>query len=103
MTLSTIRSPSALTVRSIAAFHEEFLAAFADTNDIAIDLSAVENPDLNVIQLVESARRQAARDGATLTLTHPATGPLAAVLDRAGFGDLSPTDAQFWFHGAPTR
>ncbi|MBJ6122358.1 STAS domain-containing protein [Sphingomonas mollis] len=100
MTLTTICAPVALAVRSIAPFCDEVRAAFGGTGDIALDLSAVEDPDLSVIQLVEAARRQAARDGAVLTLAHPATGPLAALLDRAGFADLSPTDTQFWFHGA---
>lgn len=100
MTITTLAAPDALSLRSIADFADTVRGALDGTHDVAIDLSAVAAPDLSVVQLVEAARRQAVRQGLALTLAHPAAGPLAALLDRAGFADLAPADHHFWFHGA---
>lgn len=94
-------APSSLTMASI----HDFALTIGQSQQggesaVTLDLSQVAAPDLSLLQLVESARAQARIGGGSVRLSAPASGPLAALLDRAGFtGAMAPDDLDFWFHG----
>lgn len=84
---------------AIPALAEQFRAAFAQADDIAIDLSTLGSAELSLIQLIESARRQAAVDNRALSLVAPAPPALADILELSGtLWARDPADLQFWFH-----
>lgn len=73
----------------------------AQGNSLVVDVDAVTETDLTFVQLMESARRKAGETGCSLTLRHPAAGPLLEVLQRGGFlGDGNTDRATFWLQGA---
>ena len=94
-----IEAPSSVTVRSAGEFAGQLLAAVQTGGDIDMDIAALEDVDLSFIQLVLATRTHLEQEGARLGLVQPAGPALAALLDRAGFGDPRPADLDFWFHG----
>lgn len=86
---------------SIGDLAERMRSAIADHPAVELDLGDATRADLTVIQLIEAARREAARCDRALTLAAPATPAFAALLDRAGFLTAATSaDHDFWFHGA---
>jgi MFS superfamily sulfate permease-like transporter len=100
MTTMTLVLDEQACLKTIGIIADRMTDAAADHDDICLDLAAADNIDLSVLQVIESARRHAADSGARLTLAHPASPALTALLDRAGFlAAASPADITFWFHG----
>lgn len=88
------------TVRTAQELQRNLLASFEAGTDILVDISEVSDLDLSFVQTICAARHHAAHEGKTLRLAHPAPGPVAALLTRAGFlTDIIPADLDFWFHG----
>lgn len=89
-----------MTIRTIESARESLVAAFAEHPMVEIDMSAIEEADLSLIQLVEAARAHAAREGKELRLTQPVNEALTALLRRAGFlAEPTTEDLEFWCHG----
>ncbi|WP_132267029.1 STAS domain-containing protein [Novosphingobium sp. PhB57] len=92
--------PDSVTVRSAHQFVAVLRAKLEEDQDVDLDLSSLAEVDLAFIEIIYSARGQWARAGRDLRLTQPASGAVAALLQRAGFlTDLTPPDIEFWFHG----
>ncbi len=92
-------APSAV-MRHAADLQQQCIAALSKEGDINVDLSAVEEADLSLPQLLTALRVSAAEAGRVVRLRSPAPAAVAALLDRAGFL-AAPTaqDLEFWFHG----
>lgn len=74
--------------------------AIDDGNAVELDVSDLSDPDLWTVQLIVSARRQAATRGVAFRLGAPATPILSDVLLRGGFlTDMPAADLNFWFKG----
>ncbi|WP_051103447.1 STAS domain-containing protein [Sphingomonas sp. PR090111-T3T-6A] len=94
-----VQAGRSVTVRSVAEFHASLLSVFGQgRGDVVLDLSDLGELDLSFIQIVEATRKQFAGAGRGVRLLHPADGPVAALLARAGF-DTSLDAIDFWFHG----
>lgn len=92
--------PENATTRDAAAIAETICQALGTHDEVVLDVSEVKAADISLIQILESARRLAARDGRDLRLLHPVHSHLSALLERAGFiAAASPADIDFWFHG----
>ncbi|MBW6527459.1 STAS domain-containing protein [Sphingomonas sp. RHCKR7] len=101
---TAIVAESDLSLASLDRLAAALRDALARGGAVRLDLAAVAVPDLALLQLVEAARRQAARDGNDLALAAPADGPLARALERSGFtAGFDAADHDFWFHGDPPR
>lgn len=94
-TASTLRLHGEQTVRTIAETRRALSAIFAQSPAIVIDARDVTEADLTLVQLIESARLSAARDGKKLCLISPTPEALRDVLVRSGFLN-SPANALFW-------
>lgn len=103
MSTTTFTLPPDAGIRSIGALADDLLDALASGHPVRVDLSAVEYPDLAVVQLIAAARRDAARAGTAFTLAAAPAPALAALLDRAGFLTGEPDDTTFWLHGDMPR
>jgi len=82
------------------SFQNTLLASLETGDAIELDLSAVEEADLSLPQLLTALRVSAAEAGRVVRLRSPAPAAVAALLERAGFL-AAPTaqDLEFWFHG----
>jgi anti-anti-sigma regulatory factor len=85
-----------LSLQTIADVHEKVLAGFEQDLPIVLDLEAVTGADLSLIQLVEAARKSAARRGRSLILSAPAAGETLRVLQRGGFLGGDAARSAFW-------
>lgn len=84
-----------LTVRTITEAHQKLLSESVNADTILVDASKVTDVDLTFVQLIESARRSASKDGKRLTMAAPLPPVLRDLLERGGF--LSAGDsASFW-------
>lgn len=99
MSITHVVAAGDLCLPTIGLLADDLSQAFAASDAVRLDLSAVAAPDLSVVQLVESARRAARDDGRDFALTAPVGDPFRALLARAGFIPASDDDALFWFHG----
>jgi len=100
----SVQFPREVTLSSICEIHDDVTAAFARDGAIEFDIRNVEIVDLGFVQLVEAARKAAAADGRQIGLSHPASQPVAQLLQRAGFLEsATPADIDFWFHGDATQ
>ena len=89
-----------VTISNIRQVHDDISTAMAEGESLILDVEAIAETDLTFVQLVESARRKAEETGVSLTLRHPAAGPLLEVLQRGGFLDGNTSDrAKFWLQG----
>jgi hypothetical protein len=84
-------------VRTIEAAHKDVLQALQQENAVELNLDGSSGIDLTLVQLVEAARRFAAAEGKTLTLSSPADGTLCEILQRGGFLGAA-ADRDFWLH-----
>jgi anti-anti-sigma regulatory factor len=92
---TTFRLRGEQTVRTIVQTHQALGKAFARSPALVIDASEITEADLTVVQLIESARRSAARDGKKICMTSPPPEALRDVLIRGGFLN-APDNALFW-------
>ena len=83
------------TVRTIAETHHALSAVYDTSCVVTIDASDVSEADLTAIQLIESVRRSAARDGKRLCMASLPSTALRELLTRGGFLE-SPDNALFW-------
>lgn len=87
-------------IREIDGIRTTLLEAFQIHEELELDLSQVAEADLSFLQLIEAARKFAQSEGKRLRLTTPATAPLAALLERAGFLAGETSDIHdFWLKG----
>lgn len=84
-------------VRAIAGCRDTLMKALEHGSDIHVDLSALTDVDLTLVQLITSARRFAAATGKALALKVPAGDALRSILERGGFLG-SAQDREFWLH-----
>ena len=92
--------PATVTTSSVVPFAADLALQLEQHDAVELDLSAVAEADVSLLQLVCAARRQAEHDGKTLRLAHPVHAELTALLERAGFlTDIPSADQTFWFHG----
>ncbi len=92
------------TIANIDTWRIAIDRALADEGDVRIDIGELQTVDLSFLQLVEAARIDAAGRGKAIQLSHPATGPLADLLQRSGrFTRADAEDHEFWFHGELTQ
>lgn len=100
MTTMTLVLNDDACLKTVGDIADRLRDAASEHDSICLDLATAGNMDLSILQLIESARRNAAEGGAVVTLAQPASPALAALLDRAGFlAAASPADITFWFHG----
>jgi hypothetical protein len=92
---TTFRLCGEQTIRTIADTYLALMEFYAGASAIAFDPSAITDADLSVVQLVESTRRSAARDGKKVCVFGPPPEALRDVLVRGGFLN-SPDNALFW-------
>jgi anti-anti-sigma regulatory factor len=94
---SPVLLEGSITIAGMADAHQALLAAMATDGSLTIDIGGVSEADLTFVQLIEAARRSAAKAGRSIALTAPATGPVHEVLRRGGFLDPADTDRiNFW-------
>lgn len=87
-------------MQTIAAAWSALTEALDAHDQLALDVSALVDVDLTLLQLVEAGRQQAAREHKVLALVQPANAAVTALLERAGFlADPSADTLKFWFHG----
>lgn len=92
--------PAIVTTASVVPFAAELASKLEQNDAIELDLTAVAEADVSLLQVVCAARGQAERDGKGMRLTSPANDDLTALLERAGFlTDIPSADQNFWFHG----
>ncbi|MBU4435619.1 MAG: STAS domain-containing protein [Alphaproteobacteria bacterium] len=86
-----------VTILNIDKAYLELSAAFLQEKPVILDISGVTETDLTFVQMIESARRQAAASGRDLVLSRPAEGAVLEVLRRGGFLDDDVCNrAEFW-------
>jgi anti-anti-sigma regulatory factor len=95
-----VRLNEQVTLQTVALAHAALCEALDSHDDVVIDASPLIDGDLSLIQLLITARAEAARRGQSLSLSAPAQPALCGLLTRAGFAPSTPDDINFWFHGA---
>lgn len=86
-----------LTVRTISDTHQRLVSELANTDTLLIDAKEITDVDLTLVQLIESARRTASKEGKRVAMAGSLPQSLRDLLDRGGFlsaGDSAP----FWKH-----
>jgi ABC-type transporter Mla MlaB component len=95
--LPTVKLSGAVELRNIEEAFEKVKAAYDEGEGFEIDLSAVTDLDLTLVQLIESARRGAAASGKMVRLSAPARGMVKEALQRGGFlSEPADERTQFW-------
>lgn len=90
-----------LTVRTCEGYTCDVLSHLEHATAAALDISGCHDVDIAGIQVVEAARRHAARRGVAFELTAPADGRWLEVLELGGFLQAAgPGDRAFWLHEA---
>jgi hypothetical protein len=84
-------------IRAISECHAKLLRALQRHKSIQIDLTQSTEPDLTLVQLIESARRYGVATGRTIALAQPVDGVLREILVRGGFLSAA-QDREFWLH-----
>jgi len=77
-------------LQAAAEWRAVLLDALRPEADVVLDVEQVSGADFAFLQVIEAARRQAERVGASLSLDAPARGALLEALTEAGF--LHPAD-----------
>jgi anti-anti-sigma regulatory factor len=90
---------SELTARTVPEHQTRLLSAFAKADAVAIALPQPIRIDACGVQLIESARKYAEREGKGFSLAAPADSDLARLLDTLGLTHPSAGDRRrFWLH-----
>lgn len=63
------------------------LDGIADVDGCTLDLSSLTEIDLTFLQVLTATSRLAERDGKSVALLQPAGPAMAALMERAGFGE----------------
>lgn len=90
----TLQLRGELTLSTIAGAHQQLAQALAGQRPVLVDMSYADETDLSLIQLLQSARHTATRDGKTIALKQPLPATLSRDLSRGGF--LASSDSAFW-------
>ena len=89
-----------VTIRTIDSIHERLSELLQTHERVEVDCSAVEDADLQLVQLLLSARKSAQAMRKTLALSAPVSDKLRSVLLRSGVlaaGEAgSGVDMEFW-------
>jgi hypothetical protein len=93
-----LNAPPSVTVRTVAAFVSDLRDACNMHHTVVLDIGAVAEADLSLVQAVQATRTHLDGEGGVLRLARPAGGVVAALLARAGFTS-DPDHIDFWFHG----
>lgn len=73
-------------------------------SSLVLNTGGVDICDITILQIIQSARRQAELSSCKLSLEKPAAGALLELLEQAGFlAAAKSSDLDFWFHGEPPR
>ena len=91
---TTFRLCGEQTVRTITETYNALVEFYATAPSVSFDPGAIGDVDLTLVQLIESTRRTAARDGKRVCVTGPLPDALRDVLVRGGF--LNSPDNLFW-------
>ena len=91
-----------VTVRNVRDVHVHLCDILRHNDAVALGVAQLEDCDLTIVQLIESARRSASRDGKTLTLADAPSGALLNVLERAGMVGTGSSD-NFWLQALGAR
>jgi anti-anti-sigma regulatory factor len=90
---------SELTARTVSEYQARLLSAFAETDAVRIALSHPIRVDVCGVQLIESARKLAEREGKRFSLAEPADADLARLLETLGVTHpLAGDRRRFWLH-----
>ena len=92
-----------MTIRGIQTTHGLLVKALAGSNNINLNFNDDAPVDLSFVQVIESARRSAERDGKTINLSKPAGPNIRRVLERGGFLTGAPDAVRFWLHEEVTQ
>ncbi len=96
---ATLALSGFLTIRSVANGQEAIMKAFADSEDISLDVSPDSDVDIAGIQLIHSALLQSRGAAKRLCLVAPASGAMLDILSCGGFlNGMAREDRQFWLH-----
>jgi hypothetical protein len=88
------------TVRNAATLRQQCIDVLSEQGNINIDVASITDADLSFVQLMHALRVAALDAGRVVRLRGPAPGPVAALLERAGFlAAATADDLDFWFHG----
>ena len=95
-----LRLSGAVTIREGEALKNELLATLKPGARVDVDLAAIEEADLGIVQLLLAADISAAKAGAGLRVLRPLPDAIQQTLARCGFpsklvGPLDPT-ANIW-------
>jgi anti-anti-sigma regulatory factor len=95
-----LRLSGAVTIREGEALKNDLLARLKPGARVDVDLAAVEDADLGIVQLLLAADISAAKTGAGLRVLRPLPDAIQQLLARCGFpselvGPLDPT-ANIW-------
>ena len=86
-------------IQTIAEIHRKLLLGLQRSRAVELRLDSATDIDLTFVQLIESARRYAAAESKTLSLSASAEAGLREVLQRGGFVATA-ADRAFWLHKA---
>lgn len=87
-------------IRVIEGIHAALVEKFQVHENLELDLSQVKDADVSFLQLIEAARRFSSANGKRFRLTVPASLPITALLQRAGFlADDNANTREFWLEG----
>lgn len=87
-------------VRTAETLRAVLLDAFERDDSVELDIAALTEIDLSIVQLIEAARVHAAREGKAIRLAAPADDAMTALLVRAGIlNQPTAEDIDFWRHG----
>jgi hypothetical protein len=86
-------------IQAIAEIHRKLLQGLQQNRAVELHVISATDIDLTFVQLIESARRYAATESKTVTLSAPAAAGLCEVLQRGGFLTTA-ADRTFWLHEA---
>lgn len=85
-----------VTTRTVAEFAER-LEALRTEDDVAIDVSELDEVDLTFIQLIDAHRSDRADTGRTLALSLRGHEPITLLLSRCGYLEgADQSDIDFW-------
>ncbi len=86
-----------LTVRGVAGAHAALSEGLAGADRLVVTIPPDAEMDVLLVQLLESARQHAVRQGKTIALGGTASPRLSALLVRAGFeASMSREQTIFW-------
>ncbi|WP_294331384.1 STAS domain-containing protein, partial [uncultured Sphingomonas sp.] len=80
-----LHAGTSATLRNAAELRQQCIEKISDSGPIIIDVSAVTEADLSLVQSIHALRVAAAEAGREVRLGGPAPAAVVALLERAGF------------------